>query len=152
MPHPHYPYDTPSGPTTPWHERAPLFAHECLGPNEGVEVESPVAYDSPHSPIKPRPDEEVIDMSDPTLERFPEDRMSILTHIRSTESRMSEDETSFNGVPPDLKASHQFLIHQVPQDLMHNHHRHLVLLLRSIMSQKATLVVFPVRLTRCQSR
>lgn len=58
-----------------------------------------MAYDAPQSPIEPKP-EEVIDMNDPLLEPFPEDRMSILTHIRSTESRMSEDETNFSGVLP----------------------------------------------------
>jgi hypothetical protein len=97
----HYPYDTPSGATTPWHERAPLFAHECLGLNEGgEEEESPITSESVESPTKPEPEEEVIDPNDPLLEPFPEDCMSILTHIRSCESRMSEDETNVHGVPP----------------------------------------------------
>jgi hypothetical protein len=100
LPHLHYPYDTPSGRSTPWHERAPLFAHECLGPNDGAEVESPITSESLESPTKAEPEEEVIDLNDPLLERFPEDRISILTHIRSCESRMSEDETNVHGVPP----------------------------------------------------
>jgi hypothetical protein len=99
LPHIHYPYDTLSGTTTPWNERAPLFAHELVGPHDG-EMESPITSESVDSPIKPEPQEEIIDMNDPTLERFPEDRISILTHIRSCESRMSEDETNVQGVPP----------------------------------------------------
>lgn len=99
LPHIRYPYDTSSRPTTPWHEQAPLFAHELVGSHEG-EVESPITSESLESPIKPEPQDEVIDLNDPTLERFPEDRMSILTHIRSCESRMSEDETNVQGVPP----------------------------------------------------
>ena len=100
LPYPNYQLDTHSGQSTPWHDRAPLFAHECLGPNDGAEFESPITSESLESPTKAEAEGEVIDLNDPLLERFPEDRMSILTHIRSCESRMSEDETNVHGVPP----------------------------------------------------
>lgn len=99
LPEIHYQDDTPSGPGTPWYEHAPLFAHELVGSHD-EEVESPITSESLESPTELKPEEEVIDMNDPTLERFPEDRMSILIHIRSCESRMSEDETNIHGVPP----------------------------------------------------
>jgi hypothetical protein len=43
--------------------------------------------------------EAMIDTDDPLLEEFPQDRLSILAHVRSTESRLNEDETNFEAVP-----------------------------------------------------
>jgi hypothetical protein len=89
-----------SGPSTPWQE-APLFAHECLGPYEGEE--EPQNYElqeEQHESPLYLEQEEVIDTDDPLLEEFPQDRLSILAHVRSAESRLSEDETNFEAVPP----------------------------------------------------
>lgn len=41
-----------------------------------------------------------VDLNDPTLEEFPHDRSSILSHVRSAETRLNEDETSVVGSPP----------------------------------------------------
>lgn len=90
------PPEADEGTVTPIHERAPLFAHECVTPYEGKTQESS------HEPIEdsadPPAEEEVIDENDPMIEEFPEDRLSILARVRTTESRLSEDETIFDGV------------------------------------------------------
>lgn len=93
--------DTHSGPGTPWQEQAPLFAHECLGPYEGGE--EPQSYRDlggrRESLVHDEQDVDLIDTDDPLLEAFPQDRLSILAHVRSTESRLSEDETNFEASP-----------------------------------------------------
>jgi hypothetical protein len=79
---------------TPQNERAPLFAHEAVEPYQGNpqecshEDESAVTDDS-----------EDIDINDPTIEKFPRDRPSILQQVRSAETRLGEDETRFECSP-----------------------------------------------------
>lgn len=90
------PAEGDEGTITPIEERAPLFAHECVTPYEGKREESS------HEPIEDSADppaaDEVIDENDPTIEEFPEDRLAILAQVRSTESRLNEDETVFEDV------------------------------------------------------
>lgn len=88
-----------SGTTTPPEDKVPLFAHECIQPPpEGFE-----------SPIQPRPevvksmpsiDETAIDYDDPLLEEFPSERHAILQRVRTSQTRLPEDQTSFDGIPP----------------------------------------------------
>ncbi|KAH0566130.1 hypothetical protein GP486_000460 [Trichoglossum hirsutum] len=83
-------------------EDAPLFTHERLSPCE----ERPA--DPKHhrrasvtvSESLPEPEEpSAADLGDPLLEDFPSDREHILERLRSTESRLEEDETSVEGAP-----------------------------------------------------
>ena len=89
--------ETPeSGTVTPFHERAPLFAHECLEPPSRESVSH-----HPETPEQtPLYEEAVIDPNDPTLEEFPSERLSILERMRTVETRLSEDQTAVDGVPP----------------------------------------------------
>ncbi|KAI9780053.1 MAG: hypothetical protein M1839_007035 [Geoglossum umbratile] len=84
-------------------EDAPLFAHECLTPCEELPVDpkhqlrnSLVGSDSPPEPEEPS----AVDLEDPLLEAFPSDREHIIERLRTTESRLEEDETSVEGIPP----------------------------------------------------
>ncbi|TAQ83404.1 hypothetical protein B7494_g8271 [Chlorociboria aeruginascens] len=86
---------TGSGTVTPWEERAPLFAHECMEPPTR---EEPIYRKSPQ-PSK-SVEEAIIDPNDPNVEEFPSERFSILEHVRTVGTRLSEDQTSFEGIPP----------------------------------------------------
>jgi hypothetical protein len=84
-------------------EDAPLFAHECLTPCEERPVgpkhqlrSSLVGSDSPPEPEEPS----AVDLEDPLLEAFPSDREHIIERLRTTESRLEEDETLVEGIPP----------------------------------------------------
>ena len=78
-----------SGTVTPFHERAPLFSHECLEPPSRENE-----YHHSEAPEPTPPDEETaIDPNDPTLEAFPCERLSILERMRTVETRLSEDQT-----------------------------------------------------------
>jgi hypothetical protein len=92
--------DTPSsGAATPPEDKVPLFAHECIKPPpEGFE-----------SPIQPRPEpvkskpsieEAAIDYDDPLLEEFPSERHAILERVRTSQTRLAEDQTTFDAIPP----------------------------------------------------
>lgn len=98
--------ESPEYPATPAEDRAPLFqyeAHEVETPAEEraplFDHERAASVSTPPDP-SPSVQEEAIDVNDPTLEQFPADRPSILAHMKSAESRLSEDETIINGVPP----------------------------------------------------
>ncbi|KAI9773572.1 MAG: hypothetical protein M1840_006846 [Geoglossum simile] len=93
-------------------EDAPLFAHECLTPCEERPVgpkhqlrNSLVGSDSPPEPEEPS----AVDLEDPLLEAFPSDREHIIERLRTTESRLEEDETLVEGIPPSpvLNTSNQ---------------------------------------------
>jgi hypothetical protein len=89
--------ETPkAGNVTPWQERAPLFAHECLEPHQGE------AQDCPHETFESTTSNEEarVDIDDPSLEDFPHDRTSIIEQVRTMETRLSEDETAVDGVAP----------------------------------------------------
>jgi hypothetical protein len=84
-------------------EDAPLFAHERLTPCEERPVDS---KHLPRTPVTvseslPEPEEpSVVDLEDPLLESFPSDREHIFERLRTTESRLEEDETAVEGIPP----------------------------------------------------
>lgn len=83
-----------SGEVTPWEDRAPLFAHECVElPQPGEQlVQPPDQYKQ-----SPKEDEGSIDLDDPTLEEFPCERHLILERVRTSATRLSQDETIFEG-------------------------------------------------------
>lgn len=80
----------------------PLFAHECLG-----EVTYP--DDEPKSPRSAIEEREhagsveynldKYDLNDPSLERWPSDRKSIIDAVRKVETCRNEDQTYFLGSP-----------------------------------------------------
>jgi hypothetical protein len=85
---------------TPWEERVPLFEHECLKRPEGGETETP-SLQPDYDPIPKRSYElpEEIDLNDPSIEDFPCGREAILKQLRTTATRLNEDETRFDGEP-----------------------------------------------------
>ena len=85
---------------TPWEERVPLFEHECLTRPEGGETETPSPQPD-YDPIPKRSYElpEEIDLNDPSIEDFPCEREAILKQLRTTATRLNEDETRFDGEP-----------------------------------------------------
>lgn len=92
-----------SGEVTPWEERAPRFAHECPEPprHDSPTSPAPATYDEYEGtgPRDPYADM-VIDENDPSLEEFPRERAAILEQVRSCQRRLSEDETTIDGIPP----------------------------------------------------
>ncbi|RDW65272.1 hypothetical protein BP5796_09964 [Coleophoma crateriformis] len=93
-----------SGSVTPWDERVPLFEHECMG-NAGLHPQASHPVEPLERVTSATSNDEVltdddIDFNDPTLEQFPHDRRSILERVRTVETRLDEDETKFEGVPP----------------------------------------------------
>lgn len=77
--------------------KTPLFAHECLGAYDfedeeseeeacpGVPPKSDVNLKSDdHSPVN-------VDLNDPTIEKFPSDRTSILDALRTIQTHLDED-------------------------------------------------------------
>jgi hypothetical protein len=108
-----------SGEVTPWEERAPRFAHECPEPPRNDSPMSPVptTYDEyegrgPRDPYANM----VIDENDPSLEEFPSEREAILEHVRSCQRRLSEDETTVDGIPPSpvVGPNHNSERHDLP--------------------------------------
>lgn len=100
---------------TPWAERAPLFAHECIGLYDGGSEEA-VHEENTLNIAQSLSEEAVdvdVDVDDPTLEHFPHDRPSILEHVRSAETRLGEDRTAVAGSPPSpIAASRKASVHQ----------------------------------------
>lgn len=115
-PHSNFDFENPNV-VTPWAERAPLFAHECIGLYDGGSEEA-VHEESQLNVAHSVPEEAVdleVDVDDPTLEPFPHDRPSILEHVRSAETRLGEDRTAVDGPPPSPLASSRKV--SVSQDL-----------------------------------
>ncbi|RSL44545.1 hypothetical protein CEP51_016207 [Fusarium floridanum] len=87
--------------------KMPLFAHECLGAYDFGEGDSdheavPSASDSPEQPSKhklKKDDMADIDINDPTLEKFPSDRGSILDALRTIQTHLGEDHTHLDDIP-----------------------------------------------------
>jgi len=94
-------FDGPMTPgmETPPEEKVPLFAHECIQMPPGG-FESPIEPRPTPAPSKLSTQEPAIDFDDPTLEQFPSDPQAIMEQIRTSRSRLAEDQTSFEGVPP----------------------------------------------------
>ncbi|KAL8414198.1 hypothetical protein RB594_005427 [Gaeumannomyces avenae] len=84
-------------------ERVPLFAHECLVPND---LDSNEGGSRPHSPSEARHslgfehEPDVSELQDPELEQFPSRLEQISELIHEVEGELEEDETAFEGVPP----------------------------------------------------
>ncbi|KAM0434410.1 hypothetical protein ACHAPT_003506 [Fusarium lateritium] len=87
--------------------KMPLFAHECLGAYDFGETDSeheavPSASNSPEQHPKHRfkkDDTTDIDINDPTLEKFPSDRGSILDALRTIQTHLGEDHTHLDDIP-----------------------------------------------------
>ncbi|KAM5351510.1 hypothetical protein ACJ41O_004233 [Fusarium nematophilum] len=87
--------------------KIPLFAHECLGAYDFGDGDSDqeASLDSstgPEQHTKPKPkkyETPDIDVNDPTLEKFPEDRTSILGAIRAIQTHLDEDHTHLEDIP-----------------------------------------------------
>ena len=101
--------ETPgSGEVTPWEDRAPRFAHECVQlPQPGeeqTEARPPQQYER-----SSEEDEGSIDLNDPSIEDFPCDRDLILQRVRTSATRLSEDETVWEALSamPATAANHQ---------------------------------------------
>ncbi|KAL8387887.1 hypothetical protein RB595_009603 [Gaeumannomyces hyphopodioides] len=84
-------------------ERVPLFAHECLVPND---LDSNEGGSRPHSPSESRHslgfehEPDTSELQDPELEQFPSRLEQISELIHEVEGELEEDETAFEGVPP----------------------------------------------------
>lgn len=87
--------------------KTPLFAHECLGAYDLGEDESDheavaSASSSPNQRTKRTSREYTpvdVDMNDPTLEKFPSDRTSIMGALRHIQTHLDEDQTHLEDIP-----------------------------------------------------
>ncbi|CAM1505542.1 Fc.00g111790.m01.CDS01 [Cosmosporella sp. VM-42] len=80
--------------------KTPLFAHECFGAYEFVDTDSDdhdvFEKESPRRDSRPLSkgyDVVDIDVNDPTIEKFPSDRGSILDALRTIQTHLNEDQT-----------------------------------------------------------
>lgn len=88
--------DGGSGAITPAQDRVPLFSHECCSlPSEDEPEEN---YSAPQIQIQKENDDD-IDINDPLLEAFPSDRDLVLERVRTLETSLDMDPTSFDGTP-----------------------------------------------------
>lgn len=85
--------------------KTPLFAHECLGAYEFADAGSDNEGEEKGGSSRrsqPRPkdyDVTEFDLNDPTLEKFPSDRSSILGAIRTIQTHLAEDQTHLDDIP-----------------------------------------------------
>lgn len=89
--------ETPgSGEVTPWEERVPRFAHECVQPpNSEVKPAQPPEVQQESSEEDER---NCIDPNDPSIEDFPCERHLILERVKTSATRLSEDETVWQAL------------------------------------------------------
>jgi hypothetical protein len=85
-----------SNDVTPSEERAPLFAHESIGSPQ-MELDEPVCLNG-YGGSPGDSEGSSIDLNDPSIEDFPCERHLILERVRTSATRLSEDETVFEGV------------------------------------------------------
>ena len=90
----------------------PLFAHESFGeynvvadalhPHEGLGMSG--VGSQPRSSVSgeyPLDDVDVdVDINDPTIEKFPSDRHSVIDQLRKIQSSLSEDKVQVDNAPP----------------------------------------------------
>ncbi|KAI5465759.1 hypothetical protein BGZ63DRAFT_420306 [Mariannaea sp. PMI_226] len=82
----------------------PLFAHECLGAYEFPDDESEEEI-YPSIPMRRYMDSSIdhdethIDTNDPTLEKFPSERGSILDALRTIQTHLNEDQAQLKDIP-----------------------------------------------------
>jgi hypothetical protein len=100
--------ETPgSGEVTPWEDRAPRFAHECVCLPEAGELQAqPPRPQYERSPAEGSSESESsIDLNDPSIEDFPCDRGLILQRVRTSATRLSEDETVWQALATNPAAA-----------------------------------------------
>lgn len=90
-------WDTP-------HNRIPLFAHECLVPDDQSVASSCGVYSPTYlrnmSQLGFDHEPDNFELADPALEKFPSRLEEISELIHKVEEDLEEDETEFEGVPP----------------------------------------------------
>ncbi|KAF7563827.1 hypothetical protein G7046_g330 [Stylonectria norvegica] len=85
--------------------KTPLFAHECFGAYELPDDDSDLDIyekESPRQVMRPKSkdlDVTNVDINDPTLEKFPSDRTSILDALRTIQTHLGEDHTQLRDIP-----------------------------------------------------
>ncbi|KAK7422887.1 RNA helicase [Neonectria magnoliae] len=85
--------------------KTPLFAHECLGAYDFEEEESEEEACSSVSPSRDarRSSSDYtstdVDLNDPTIEKFPSDRTSILDALRTIQTHLGEDQPHVADLP-----------------------------------------------------
>jgi hypothetical protein len=91
-----------NSPPTPLDERVPKFPHECLSyPDQSTVYQPPDREQTQTNPAyEEETQETIIDLQDPMIEKLPSDRASILQQVRTSQTRLAEDETSIDGIPP----------------------------------------------------
>ncbi|GAB7348777.1 hypothetical protein MBLNU459_g7502t1 [Dothideomycetes sp. NU459] len=110
-------------------EQPPLFRHESFAPEEADESVPLFRHETMSEDTHERPSARSVrsnssasfasyrsrhvdpdDINDPSLEKFPTDQASIMAHLQRTETRLPEDETSFEGTPssPSMASSRSF--------------------------------------------
>ncbi|CAK7207364.1 hypothetical protein SEUCBS139899_010174 [Sporothrix eucalyptigena] len=93
---PEFPHERP-GEEDDDQDGAPVFAYEFAGTYEAP-VNPALSDHSPRSQAVADDDPD-FDPSDPTLERFPSNRDEILSRVRTLETGLNEDVTTFEGYP-----------------------------------------------------
>lgn len=97
---PEFPHERP-GEEDDGLDAAPVFAYEYAGsyelPPGMTAAESEHSATSPSFPAQDK--EQEFDPQDPTLERFPSNREDILSRVRTLETGLNEDTTTFEGFP-----------------------------------------------------
>lgn len=88
-----------SGIATPAEDKAPMFAYEFVGEVDSGQEAVPEGEGHEHEPTPEFENADDVDLNDPTIEKFPEDREGILSKIKTSQSSLSPDETRFEGVP-----------------------------------------------------
>lgn len=88
--------------------KAPLFAHECVGmelcdedmrgPHDDEHYSA--EYEEDRRPSTVYDDEDDIDLNDPTLEKFPSNREEIIDRVRKLEGGLNEDHSDVEGLIP----------------------------------------------------
>ncbi|EFX00305.1 hypothetical protein CMQ_7307 [Grosmannia clavigera kw1407] len=97
---------------------APMFAYELAAENDTVLSEKALS----HVSASEEAIDEAFDPNDPTLERFPSNRDEILEKVRTIETGLNEDRTSFDGIPlspvvgPGRRHSNEPVVDMLPTD------------------------------------
>lgn len=82
-------------------ESAPLFQHESISNDDHQQLSSRSVRSNSSASLGSHRSRHVDsnDLNDPSLERFPTDQAGIMAHLQRTETRLREDEASFQGTP-----------------------------------------------------
>lgn len=86
--------------------RTPLFAHESFGAYEFVddgfdhtELDEPTSSFRLSRSVSKQSTPEEVDINDPTIEKFPSERLSVMGTLRKIQSSSSQDNVLLDGSP-----------------------------------------------------